>query len=173
VSIIEQKHLKPSRKEIGEMRFSLDKKGGVAITAETTGERVFLVVHEKVIGKYLDKTYCDNQEGLIPKVAKDISYLFDRFRERACIPTVKFDTKPMEMSQVMSQVCPVTIIESPVTIPEPMEVKVEDAHPINSQSKAKKAGYTGNICQHCGSTRLIMAGKCEVCTDCGNSSGCS
>ena len=39
----------------------------------------------------------------------------------------------------------------------------------------KAMGYTGNACQNedCGSTRMVISGHCEVCLDCGTSSGCS
>jgi ribonucleoside-diphosphate reductase alpha chain len=38
---------------------------------------------------------------------------------------------------------------------------------------AKQMGYTGNECQTCGSSKMKVSGHCEVCEDCGNSSGCS
>lgn len=34
-------------------------------------------------------------------------------------------------------------------------------------------GYTGNSCQDCGSTKMKIAGHCEICEDCGASTGCS
>lgn len=34
-------------------------------------------------------------------------------------------------------------------------------------------GFTGNECTTCGSIHMVIAGHCEVCTDCGTSSGCS
>ena len=34
-------------------------------------------------------------------------------------------------------------------------------------------GYTGNFCQDCGSVRVIRAGTCELCSECGSTSGCS
>ena len=45
--------------------------------------------------------------------------------------------------------------------------------PVMDRSEAKVNGYTGNSCQDCGSTRMKIAGHCEVCDDCGASSGCS
>lgn len=38
---------------------------------------------------------------------------------------------------------------------------------------ARQQGYTGNECATCHSLRMRVAGHCEVCEDCGNSSGCS
>jgi ribonucleoside-diphosphate reductase alpha chain len=42
-----------------------------------------------------------------------------------------------------------------------------------TQAEAKAAGYTGNICDVCGSTRMRVAGHCLVCEECGTSTGCS
>jgi len=33
-------------------------------------------------------------------------------------------------------------------------------------------GYTGSICDQCGSTRMRRSGTCETCDDCGNAGGC-
>lgn len=42
-----------------------------------------------------------------------------------------------------------------------------------TQAEAKVAGYTGSICEICGSTRMRVAGHCMVCDDCGTTTGCS
>ena len=34
-------------------------------------------------------------------------------------------------------------------------------------------GYTGNVCSTCGSARMRRNGTCELCEDCGSTSGCS
>ena len=39
--------------------------------------------------------------------------------------------------------------------------------------KAKLQGYTGSICTECGSTKMKRNGSCELCLDCGGTSGCS
>ena len=39
--------------------------------------------------------------------------------------------------------------------------------------KAKLQGYTGSICTECTSIRMKQNGSCEVCLDCGATSGCS
>ena len=39
--------------------------------------------------------------------------------------------------------------------------------------QAKMQGYTGSICTGCGSVRVKRNGSCEVCLDCGATSGCS
>jgi hypothetical protein len=37
---------------------------------------------------------------------------------------------------------------------------------------AYSAGYTGSICDACGSLRMRRSGTCETCDDCGNAGGC-
>ena len=37
----------------------------------------------------------------------------------------------------------------------------------------RSQGYTGDICAHCQGSRMRWAGHCQVCEDCGESSGCS
>lgn len=37
----------------------------------------------------------------------------------------------------------------------------------------KAMGYTGNTCNACQGTRMMIAGHCEVCSDCGTTTGCS
>jgi ribonucleoside-diphosphate reductase alpha chain len=39
--------------------------------------------------------------------------------------------------------------------------------------KAKLQGFTGSICGQCGSTKMKRNGSCELCIDCGATSGCS
>lgn len=38
---------------------------------------------------------------------------------------------------------------------------------------AKQQGFTGSVCSGCGSTKMKRNGSCEVCLDCGATSGCS
>lgn len=40
-------------------------------------------------------------------------------------------------------------------------------------SDAKLQGYTGSACSGCGSTKMKRNGSCELCLDCGATSGCS
>lgn len=37
----------------------------------------------------------------------------------------------------------------------------------------KEQGYTGNLCANCGGSKLIRNGTCELCIECGSTSGCS
>ena len=39
--------------------------------------------------------------------------------------------------------------------------------------EAKMKGYTGDICQSCGSSTMVRNGTCLKCTTCGDTSGCS
>lgn len=38
---------------------------------------------------------------------------------------------------------------------------------------ARAAGYTGNLCDSCGGSKMRRNGTCERCDDCGATSGCS
>lgn len=49
-------------------------------------------------------------------------------------------------------------------------VKNDEAERIR---QAKLKGYTGDICQSCGSVTMVRNGTCLKCTTCGDTSGCS
>jgi ribonucleoside-diphosphate reductase alpha chain len=38
---------------------------------------------------------------------------------------------------------------------------------------AKAQGYTGAQCEGCGSMKVKQNGSCQVCIDCGETTGCS
>jgi hypothetical protein len=40
-------------------------------------------------------------------------------------------------------------------------------------SRAKDLGYTGSDCTRCGSSKVRWNGSCQICEECGESSGCS
>jgi hypothetical protein len=44
--------------------------------------------------------------------------------------------------------------------------------PTASLIAARSAGYTGDICSHCQGSRMIRAGACMRCEDCGQTTGC-
>jgi ribonucleoside-diphosphate reductase alpha chain len=53
---------------------------------------------------------------------------------------------------------------------------VRDLPVANEQARVKRAlgtAYMGILCSHCGSDKVIRAGACGVCTQCGTSQGCS
>ncbi|MDO8649376.1 MAG: vitamin B12-dependent ribonucleotide reductase [Candidatus Peregrinibacteria bacterium] len=55
-----------------------------------------------------------------------------------------------------------------------VQKQVEDVETAESkQQQAKLQGFTGSICSGCGSLRMKRNGSCEVCLDCGATSGCS
>jgi hypothetical protein len=46
--------------------------------------------------------------------------------------------------------------------------------PVSSHIEtARQQGFTGSICSGCGGVRVKRNGSCEVCLDCGATSGCS
>jgi hypothetical protein len=53
-----------------------------------------------------------------------------------------------------------------------------DAQPPQPQPQvtrleAKAQGFTGNQCTNCNSMKMKVSGHCEVCVDCGTTTGCS
>ena len=38
---------------------------------------------------------------------------------------------------------------------------------------AREAGFTGDICDDCGSSKMVRNGTCLKCNDCGATTGCS
>ena len=44
--------------------------------------------------------------------------------------------------------------------------------PPEPKNDAKEQGYTGNTCDRCGSSRMMRAGACETCLECGTAGGC-
>ena len=55
-----------------------------------------------------------------------------------------------------------------------LEEAVQDATTAPSKiAVARQQGYTGSMCSGCGSFKVKRNGSCEVCIDCGATSGCS
>ncbi len=48
-----------------------------------------------------------------------------------------------------------------------------DATGSSKVELAKLQGYTGSMCSGCGSNKMKRNGSCELCLDCGQTSGCS
>ncbi len=45
--------------------------------------------------------------------------------------------------------------------------------PKQDKSQARQSGYTGDQCTNCNSMRMRVAGHCQVCEECGTTTGCS
>jgi ribonucleoside-diphosphate reductase alpha chain len=58
-------------------------------------------------------------------------------------------------------------------MPQLMVMKSAPAEPVlDATETAKLQGYTGSSCSGCGSTKMKRNGSCELCMDCGATSGC-
>lgn len=75
---------------------------------------------------------------------------------------------------------PKSTVAVPKEVPTMKEVSKENIAEMNTEdteakkaAAAKKQGYTGSMCGGCGSSRMKRNGSCEVCLDCGATSGCS
>ena len=56
---------------------------------------------------------------------------------------------------------------------EPTEEVAQTSVETTKLDIAKQQGFTGSICTGCGSTKMKRNGSCEICLDCGATSGCS
>jgi ribonucleoside-diphosphate reductase alpha chain len=57
---------------------------------------------------------------------------------------------------------------------EEMKIAVAETSAASTKiDQAKQQGFSGSICGSCGSLRMKVNGSCEVCLDCGATSGCS
>jgi ribonucleoside-diphosphate reductase alpha chain len=61
------------------------------------------------------------------------------------------------------------------TIETDVSVTVEETAKgaLSKTELAKLQGFTGSLCSSCSSVKMKRNGSCEVCLDCGNTSGCS
>ncbi len=55
-----------------------------------------------------------------------------------------------------------------ITDPPPIEIK-----PKMGKDEARGRGYTGDKCVACNSMKMKVDGHCQVCEDCGQTTGCS
>lgn len=61
----------------------------------------------------------------------------------------------------------------PKTREEVAAVVAEERNALSKMTQARQQGYSGSLCDNCGSARMKRNGACEVCEDCGTSGGCS
>ena len=54
-----------------------------------------------------------------------------------------------------------------VILPEKLTTKAP------TQTTPQNSGFTGNFCSDCGGAKMVRTGTCEMCLDCGSTSGCS
>ncbi len=66
----------------------------------------------------------------------------------------------------MQEQMPLSALHSPDT-------HTTDDDSLSPLEKAKLQGYTGTTCSACGSSKMKRNGSCELCLDCGGTSGCS
>ncbi|MFH0851593.1 MAG: hypothetical protein V1876_02485, partial [Candidatus Peregrinibacteria bacterium] len=58
-----------------------------------------------------------------------------------------------------------------VSTPEQVPAQIHQLPSV--PESARQQGFTGSMCSGCGSSRMKRNGSCEVCLDCGATSGCS
>lgn len=65
------------------------------------------------------------------------------------------------------------MVERVSALPSVAPLDMEPGPSKMGRQQALQSGYTGNQCVTCNSLRMKISGHCEVCEDCGSSSGCS
>ena len=75
-----------------------------------------------------------------------------------------------QSSQAVTSKTQTSVPQNPVITNGKTGVKAEN---IEKVMEAKLKGYTGDICQSCGSLTMVRNGTCLKCTTCGDTSGCS
>ncbi len=78
-----------------------------------------------------------------------------------------------------------TITQPTAAASEPVQMKLDAPAPVQDSldeeadsltakiKRAKSMGFTGDMCTQCGSMNVKKNGSCNVCTDCGTTTGCS
>ncbi len=109
-----------------------------------------------------DKAMQFHNKDLVEKAYAEGSKSKDAFAMKLPVvdegaqPTMDFATVLAEKNQVEAKAESTAAASSPGTL-----------------EQAKLQGYTGSICSGCGSTKMKRNGSCELCLDCGQTSGCS
>ena len=66
------------------------------------------------------------------------------------------------------------IIDTPAAATQEYRATIDELIQITPiKQQAKDMGYTGNICSQCSSVKMRRNGTCELCEECGSTSGCS
>ncbi len=102
-----------------------------------------------------DKAMMFHNHDLVEKAYKEGSKSKDAFAMR--LPVIDEGSPSLFENTVMQQSTETTETEA---APTTLEI-------------AKQQGFTGSICGSCASTKMKRNGSCEVCLDCGATSGCS
>jgi ribonucleoside-diphosphate reductase alpha chain len=82
----------------------------------------------------------------------------------ACRTPTGFLPCPASAQGSLIAVYPPSAYQAAMANPEPRQ-----PHKLTVHSGS---GYTGSICDQCGSLRMRRTGTCETCMDCGNAGGC-
>ncbi len=108
-----------------------------------------------------DKAMMFHNHDLVEKAYKEGSKSKDAFAMRLPVIDEGSHAEPNLFSAVEE-----------TTQKQTAEEGAADAAPTTLEI-AKQQGYTGSICGSCASTKMKRNGSCEVCLDCGATSGCS
>ncbi|MFA6489122.1 MAG: vitamin B12-dependent ribonucleotide reductase [Candidatus Micrarchaeia archaeon] len=113
-----------------------------------------------------------NATSIIDYVFRVLGYEYLGRQDFVHVKTVNGDSHgPAPVPHVEEQKSQVKLIE-----PERQEISEEERETDEYEHKAKSAkaqGFTGAQCSACGSMKVKQNGSCQVCVDCGETTGCS
>lgn len=111
-----------------------------------------------------DKAMLFHNHDLVEKAYRDGSKSKDAFAMR--LPVIDEGATPQRDLFTSVETSTGAAVNSVISSAEPEETPT-------SVEKAKQQGYTGSMCSGCGSVKMKRNGSCELCLDCGATSGCS
>jgi len=112
-----------------------------------------------------------NATSVIDYVFRVLGYEYLGRRDFVHVKTVNGDASALPVPHVEEQKAQVKLVE-PEKKRGPSEE--EEGGEFEEKSRAAKAqGFTGAQCESCGSMKVKQNGACQVCIDCGETTGCS
>ena len=94
----------------------------------------------------------EHRSQLIAGIRKDLKELWERYEGPYKYPETPETTKPLQKQH---------------------EKSLQVADFLQAVKGPQQSGFTGNFCADCGGANMIRSGTCEVCIDCGTTTGCS
>ncbi len=108
-----------------------------------------------------------NATSIVDYVFRVLGYEYLNRQDFVHIKTVNGDSHPAP--HVEEQKTQVKLVE-----PEPKTMADKDNEAFDDKARsAKIQGFTGAQCESCGSMKVKQNGSCQVCVDCGETTGCS
>jgi ribonucleoside-diphosphate reductase alpha chain len=80
----------------------------------------------------------------------------------------------LPLPRIEEQKSQVKLVEAPRSRPPEVAQEEKETDDFDEKSRtARTQGFTGAQCESCGSMKVKQNGSCQVCVDCGDTTGCS